>query len=116
LHVQTLPTATPLGTADTGVNAKGIVEIADPGDSTGDLRVELQMSVANGAGGTLTSIPFVADVFSYGAGVNNAIYRILLEETGDNTATFVGSVEYTMLTQLNIDDNTLVRKPRNNRF
>ena len=68
------------------------------------------MSVAiYGAGGTLTSsfITIVADVFSFGPGVNNAIYRILLEETDDNTATFVGSVEYTMLTQLNINDNTL---------
>ena len=69
------------------------------------------MSVANGgnsaSGVQLTSLPFVADVFSYGAGVNNAIYRLLLEETGDNTGIFTGSVEYTMLTQLNINDNTL---------
>jgi hypothetical protein len=90
--------ATLSGSTATGTGAKGITEIRQPGSSyasahSGDLRVELELSVDNGAGsGTMTSIPFVADVFSYGAGVNNAIYRILLEETGDNTATFVGRV------------------------
>jgi hypothetical protein len=54
---------------------------------------------------TLTTVPFVADVFSFGAGVNNAIYRILLEESGDNTATFEGTVEYHMLNQLNINSD-----------
>ncbi len=48
-------------------------------------------------------LPIVLDVFSFGPGINNAIYRILLEETGDNTATFVGSIEYEMLNQIIID-------------
>jgi hypothetical protein len=102
------------GSTATGTAAKGITEIRQPGSSSGsahsgDLRVELNLSVANGAGsGTMTSIPFVADVFSFGdAGVNNAVYRILLEETDDNSATFVGTIEYTMLTQINVNDNTL---------
>ena len=46
---------------------------------------------------------YVADVFSFGAGVNNAIYRLLLEETDDNTAVFEGSIEYVMLNQININ-------------
>ena len=50
-----------------------------------------------------TNVPIFADVFSFGTGVNNAIYRILLEETGDNTATFAGTIEYEMLNQINID-------------
>jgi len=105
--------ATLLGTSTQGANAKGITEIRQPGSSsgqahTGELRVELVLSQNNGAGGTLTSIPFVADVFSFGdAGVNNAIYRILLEETDDNTATFTGTIEYTMLTQINVNDDDL---------
>ena len=43
------------------------------------------------------------DIFTYGDRVNNAIYRLLLEETGDNTAEFVGEVEFIMLNQINID-------------
>jgi hypothetical protein len=105
LACASLPTASLINSD----KSKGIVEIADPGDSTGDLRVELKLSESNGAGsGTMTSIPFVADVFSFGdAGVNNAIYRILLEETDDNTATFTGSIEYTMLTQINYNSDSL---------
>ncbi|MBI3640563.1 MAG: hypothetical protein HY223_09675, partial [Thaumarchaeota archaeon] len=39
--------------------------------------------------------------------VNNMIYRWELEETGDNTSTFTGTTEFTMLNQLNIfDPNT----------
>ena len=41
--------------------------------------------------------------FSFGGSVNNAIYRVELEETGDNTATFEGSAEYVMLNQINYD-------------
>jgi hypothetical protein len=53
---------------------------------------------------------FYVDIFTFGDGttladrVNNAIYRFELEETDDNTATFVGEVEYVMLNQLNVDE------------
>jgi hypothetical protein len=47
--------------------------------------------------------PFYVDFFSFSGTENNAIYRIELEETGDNTATFEGSAEYVMLNQLNVD-------------
>ena len=33
---------------------------------------------------------------------NNAIYRFELEETGDNTGQFEGTVEYKMLNQINV--------------
>ena len=46
----------------------------------------------------------VADIFTFGADENHAIYRALLEETGDGTAVFEGTVTYTMLNQLNADD------------
>ena len=45
--------------------------------------------------------PFVVDFFSFGDRANNAIYRLELEETGDNTGEFIGSVEYIMTNQLN---------------
>jgi hypothetical protein len=59
------------------------------------------------------NMPIVADFFSFGYlndgfvksdRVNNYIARIEAEETGDNTATFGGSLEYVMLNQLNILD------------
>ena len=54
---------------------------------------------------------FVIDLFSFGfindgelasERVSNQIVRLELEETGDNTDTFVGSLEYIMVNQLNI--------------
>jgi hypothetical protein len=54
----------------------------------------------------------VIDFFSFGTTgdgnlaserFNNAIYRLELEETGDNTGQFEGSVEYIMLNQLNVN-------------
>ena len=50
--------------------------------------------------------PFVVDFFSYGDTVNNAIYRMELEETGDNTSTFEGLIDYIMINQLNVADAT----------
>ena len=60
-----------------------------------------------------TSDPIVIDFFSYGfindgleAGerIANQIIRLELEESGDNTSTFEGSLEYVMVNQLNILD------------
>ena len=39
--------------------------------------------------------------------VNHAIYRLELEETGDNTAEFAGTLEYVMLNQLNGDAESI---------
>ena len=48
------------------------------------------------------------DIFTFGdkSGYdrqNNAIYRLLLEETGDNTGVFIGDVEFIMINQINTD-------------
>ena len=57
--------------------------------------------------------PIVADFFSYGfyndglvssERIANQIIRIEAEESGDNTSTFVGTLEYIMINQLNIND------------
>jgi hypothetical protein len=59
--------------------------------------------------------PIVVDIFSFGTSgdgnlaserFNNAIYRFELEETGDNTAQFEGTVEYIMLNQLNVNQTS----------
>ena len=53
----------------------------------------------------------VMDIFTFGftddgveanERVSNQIIRLELEETGDNTSTFTGTLEYTMINQLNI--------------
>ena len=57
--------------------------------------------------------PIVVDFFSFGFTgdglegsdrIANQIIRIEAEETGDNTGTFAGSLEYTMVNQINILD------------
>ncbi|NDF48296.1 MAG: hypothetical protein EB158_09040, partial [Nitrosopumilaceae archaeon] len=62
-----------------------------------------------------TTAPIVVDLFSFGFKndgvvksdrINNAIYRIEAEETGDNTSIFEGTLEYIMLNQLNILDSS----------
>jgi hypothetical protein len=53
--------------------------------------------------GTPAATLGTADTNDTGAIANNAIYRILLEETGDNTAEFVGEIDYVMINQLNYD-------------
>ena len=54
-------------------------------------------------------ITLVADFFTFGQTpdgdrINDAIYRIEVEEASSNSDEFEGTVEYTMLNQLNIDD------------
>ena len=47
------------------------------------------------------------DIFTFGDRVNNAIYRMLLEESDDNTGIFEGDVEFIMINQLNVDTSTV---------
>jgi len=52
------------------------------------------------------------DIFTFGDKTgydrqNNAIYRLLLEETGDDTGIFIGDVEFVMLNQINSDSSTV---------
>jgi len=68
-------------------------------------------------GGTLPAGNYtvVVDFFNFGQDgdgnlaserFNNAIYRLELEETGDNTGQFEGTVEYIMLNQLNVNQTS----------
>jgi len=47
--------------------------------------------------------PIAADFFSFSGSVNNAIYRMELEETGDATGVFEGTIQYTMANAANND-------------
>ena len=84
---------------------RGVVELGDI-TAVGGTLVETENLRINFTGGTeaiAVGDQFYADLFTFGDRVNNAIYRIELEETGDDTGIFEGSVEYIMLNQLNVD-------------
>lgn len=51
------------------------------------------------------SIFFFVDFMTFASGVNNAVYRIQVEETDDGTGEFEGSVEYVMLNQSTADQS-----------
>jgi hypothetical protein len=60
--------------------------------------------------------PIVFDLFSFGQknskDINNAIYRFELRETSSNSATFTGTLEYTIANQLNQFDPNLIKTMR----
>ena len=71
---------------------------------------ELTVSIGGATGDAV-----VVDIFRFGQQAENieaaattrhsdAIYRMLLEESGDNTAMFKGSIEYVLLNQLNVGE------------
>jgi hypothetical protein len=60
----------------------------------------LSLSV-DGAAASGLSCNVAVDVMSFGPGAHDAVYRLLLIESGDDTGVFEGSVEYVMLNQLN---------------
>ena len=89
------------------------VDIADISDESGTVFLVIDFDSTN-SGDTLTILneenkqPIVFDFFSFGIAnskdVNNSIYRFELEETSDNSATFDGTMEYSVANQLNILD------------
>ena len=48
----------------------------------------------------------IFDIFTFGADANDAIYRILLEETGSGSGVFEATIEYQMLNQRTVNDAT----------
>ena len=75
--------------------------------------VDLMLTFGNVDLANGTTYPIVVDLFSFGQKgdgvapadrINNAIYRLELEESGDNTGVFEGTMEYTMLNQINVRD------------
>ena len=121
-------TTTSLATVDDG---KGTVALVDDGEGAADdsttisdifdltdaHNIGLQF-VINGMDPIESdsgNLPFVADFFSYGftddgnssgERVANQIIRLELEESGVNTSTFEGTLEYHMVNQLSITDQS----------
>ena len=115
------------------VNASGIQNVTIPGaggeqpvditsvDVTSipdDSPVNIMLSFGNDAIERGTTYPVVVDLFSFGQmgdgvapgdRINNAIYRLELEESGDNTGVFEGTMEFIMLNQLNVRDRDTYR-------
>ena len=111
-------TSVQLGTVDKGGQGK-ILLTSDVISSIfaidGPRNIGLQFVLPEIDSVTDANLPFVADFFSYGftddgnssgERVANQIIRIELEETGDNTSTFEGTLEYYMVNQLSILDQS----------
>ena len=83
---------------------------------SGNTDLDIVFTVNTGTAMTIpegTVLPVVVDIFGFGflndgleddERVANQIIRLELEETGDNTSLFEGSLEYVMINQLNILD------------
>jgi hypothetical protein len=94
--------------ADSSATAKsGLVRITTTIAATSSALVETDTLFVNFTTPTglvaVTGDVVYLDIFTFGDRVNNAIYRMLLEESDDNTAEFVGDVEFVMLNQINTD-------------
>lgn len=84
---------------------------------SGNTDLDIVFTVNTGTVTTIpegTVLPVVVDIFGFGflndgleddERVANQIIRLELEETGDNTSLFEGSLEYVMINQLNILDS-----------
>jgi hypothetical protein len=110
----------------TGVSAQDIVQIAETQDdnifgtttgtglsfdTTDPIGIAITLSDNSDTFAPALKEAIVADIFSFGFNnsgeeaserIANQIIRLELEETGDNTSTFAGSLEYTMINQLNV--------------
>ncbi|MGH1522341.1 MAG: hypothetical protein ACRBB2_08350, partial [Nitrosopumilus sp.] len=85
---------------------------------SGNTDLDIVFTVNTGTVSTIpegTVLPVVVDIFGFGflndgleddERVANQIIRLELEETGDNTSLFEGSLEYVMINQLNILDSS----------
>lgn len=117
-----------IGAGETS-SAKGLVQISNvaindiklkPSSSSVFLEIDFDASDNNAGVGTVSieqeTQPIVFDLFSFGEKndqrINNAIYRAELEETSANSGTFVGTLEYAVINQLNQVDPVLIKSLR----
>ena len=131
LHFGGLPGTTVVQILDAGdiSAAKGLVQIdnadidainAVPSSSSVFLVINLDEAADTTPAGIISgetdTQPIVFDLFSFGdrngQRVNNAIYRAELEETSSNSGTFTGTMEYTVINQLNQFDPNLIKSLR----
>ena len=110
-------------------SGKGLVQIDDAGidaintissSASVFLVINFDESSDTTNAGTISSEtdtqPVVFDLFSFGEKngqrINNAIYRAELEETSANSGTFIGTLEYVVINQLNQVDPALIKSLR----
>ncbi|MGQ0791600.1 MAG: beta strand repeat-containing protein [Nitrosopumilaceae archaeon] len=102
---QQLVDVTPFANSLAGPNVGG----------TNPLHISFNFTLAAAQALSIGTYPIAVDVFSFGTSgdgnlpsqrFNNAIYRLELEETGDNTGQFEGTVEYIMLNQINVNQTS----------
>ena len=91
-----------------GINstsAKGSAVITHSISSVGSIGAQQNGITCEVNGNVTTSGTYniAMDIMSFGDGDHDGIYRIEVEETGDDTGVFEGGVEYIMLNQLNYD-------------
>jgi len=123
--------SSPVQVIETGKisSAKGLVQINNtvindiklkPSSSSVFLEIDFDASDNNAGVGTVSieqeTQPIVFDLFSFGEKndqrINNSIYRAELEETSANSGTFVGTLEYAVINQLNQVDPVLIKSLR----
>ncbi len=95
------------------------LDIADISDESGTVFLVIDFDSSNDDVGVLSisskvsTQPITFDFFSFGIvnsnDVNNSIYRFELEETSDNSSTFDGTMEYSVVNQLNILDPEFIK-------
>jgi len=99
------------GAKDDSTTISDIFEIAD----ANNLGLQFVINGMDPIASDSDNLPFVADFFSYGfiddgnssgERVANQIIRLELEESGVNTSTFEGTLEYHMVNQLSITDQS----------
>jgi len=105
-------------------SSQGFVQIDDSdvtaiASNSGNIFLVIDFDSSNNNSGVITvssetnNQPIVFDFFSFGLqnnnSINNSIYRFELEETQDNSSTFVGTLEYAVTNQLNILDPNFIQ-------
>ncbi|MCE9651609.1 MAG: peptidase [Nitrosarchaeum sp.] len=103
-------------------SSQGLIQLADSdvqqlSTKNGNVYLVVNFGFAMGSiSAEKNKQPIIIDLFSFGLNnnndVSNGIYRFELEETSDNSSTFVGSIEYTVFNQLNISDPTFIKTMR----
>ncbi len=111
--------ASPVTIIDSGdlTSSKGFVQLDDGineiFDKSGTVYLVITFGSAGTVSGEVASQPIMFDFFSFGIVnsnyVGNSIHRFELEETFDNSAVFVGTVEYSVANQLNILDPRFIQ-------
>jgi hypothetical protein len=113
---------TPITALGANTQFQGLIDISRAASNTefftngGEISFNVNFTNLGTAGKTLSAgnYTIVLDLFRFGTSndgdgptgtdrFNDAVYRLELEESGDNTGTFEGSVEYIMLNQINVN-------------